>query len=83
MRRGFYTTEEDQKESEGKRVYFRVLEVDANDESSLDKIRGIFATCLHNLAMRAVIESPPEEGSPVAEMIDSFKKLPNLHFAEE
>ena len=64
-------------------MYFRVLEVDANDESSLDKIRGIFATCLHNLAMRVVIESTPGEGSPVAEMIDSLKKFPNLHFAEE
>ena len=64
-------------------MYYRVLEVDASDDSSLDKIRGIFATCLHNLAMRAVIESPPEEGSPVAEMIDSLKKFPNLHFAEE
>ena len=63
-------------------MYFRVLEVDANDESSLDKIRGIFTTCFHDLAMRAVIESPPEEGSPVAEMIDSLKTFPNLHFAE-
>ena len=64
-------------------MYFRVLEVDANDESSVDKIRGIFATCLHNLAMRAVIESPPEEGSSVGDMITELKKFPNLHFAEE
>ena len=64
-------------------MYYRVLEVDASDDSSLDKIRGIFATCLHNLAMRAVIESPPEEGSSVGDMITELKKFPNLHFSEE
>ena len=64
-------------------MYYRVLEVDASDDSSLDKIRGIFTTCFHNLAMRAVIESPPEEGSAVGDMIESFKKFTNLHFSSE
>ena len=64
-------------------MYFRVLEVDATDDSSLDKIRGIFTTCFHNLAMRVVIESAPEEGSSVADMDDSLKKFPNLHFSSE
>ena len=83
--RGFFHTEEDQKENTGdsKRVYFRVMEIDATEDGSIEKVQGIFNTVFHNLSMRAVIEAPAEDGSPVSELIDGMRKLPNLHFVEQ
>ena len=80
---GFYHTSDDDKEnSEGKRTYYRVLEIDASENEAQDKLNGVFRDVFHGLAVRAVIEAPAEEGSPVAELIDGMRKLPNLHFVE-
>lgn len=44
LRRGFYHTGEDEQQSEGKRTYYRVLEVDASEDGAADKLTGIFDT---------------------------------------
>jgi hypothetical protein len=44
LRRGFYHNGEDEQQSEGKRTYYRVLEVDASEDGAADKLTGIFDT---------------------------------------
>ena len=82
--KGFYHTSEDADNSEGKRVYYRVLELDASEDGALDKLTGIFESVFHGLAMRALVDpqTPAEEGSASAELIGSLRELKNLHFAE-
>ena len=81
--KGFYHTSEDEKENaEGKRTYYRVLEVvDASEEGTFDKISNVFETVFHGLAMRALVETMPEEDSACATLINSLRELDNLHFA--
>ena len=83
--KGFYHTSDDDKEnSEGKRTYYRVLEIDASENEAQDKLNGVFRDVFHGLAMRAVLDpqTPAEQGTASAELIDSLHKLPNLHFTE-
>ena len=80
---GFYHSGEDDKESEGKRTYFRVLEVDCSEDAAADKLRDdIFDKVFHNAATRVVVEAPLEEGSDVAELVGKLRELPNLHFSK-
>ena len=81
---GFYHSGEDDKESEGKRTYFRVLEVDCSEDAAADKLRDdIFDKVFHNAATRVVVEAPFEEGSDVADLVAKLREnLPNLHFSK-
>ena len=82
---GFYHSGEDDKESEGKRTYFRVLEVDdCSEDGAVAKLRDdIFDKVFHNVATRVVVETPFEEGSDVAELVGKLREsLPNLHFSK-
>ena len=79
---GFYHSGEDDKESEGKRTYYRVLELDCSEDGSADKLRDIMDKVFHNVAMRVVVETPFEEGSDVAELVCKLHELPNLHFSK-
>ena len=80
--KGFYHTSDDDKEnSEGKRTYYRVLEIDASENEAQDKLNGVFRDVFHGLAMRALVETPPQEDSACATLITSLRELDNLHFA--
>ena len=58
------------------------MEVDLTEEGTLDKISNIFETVFHGLAMRAVVDpqTPAEDGSRAAELIESLREVKNLHF---
>ena len=81
---GFYHSGEDDKETEGKRTYYRVFEVDCSEDGAADKLRDdIFDKVFHNAATRVVVEAPFEEGSDVADLVAKLREnLPNLHFSK-
>ena len=78
---GFYHSAEGSENADGKRTYYRMLELDCSENGAIDKLRQIFADVFHNLAMRVVIEGPVEQDSHVFEIIELLKAIPNLHFA--
>ena len=80
---GFYHSGEDDKETEGKRTYYRVFEVDCSEDGAADTLRDdIFDKVFHNAATRVVAEAPFEEGSDVADLVAKLRELPNLHFSK-
>ena len=81
---GFYHSGEDDKETEGKRTYYRVFEVDCSEDGAADTLRdNIFDKVFHNAATRVVVEAPFEEGSDVADLVAKLREnLPNLHFSK-
>ncbi len=67
------------------RTYYRVLELDASESGAADRLGGIFESVFRGLAMRVMVDpqAPPEENSASAELVESMRQLPNLHFAAE
>ena len=65
-----------------KQVYYRIMkDIDLADESSKKKITDMLGpVCFNNLAIRIVLDKAPEEGSPVEELMDELRGLPNCHF---
>ena len=80
---GFYHSGEDEKESEGKRTYYRVLEINCAEDDAFDKLKDIMDKVFHNVATRVVVETPFEEGSDCAELVGKMREsLSNLHFSK-
>ena len=81
--RGFYHSEEDKENEQGKRSYYRVLEVDCSEGDATDKLREIFKTVFFNMATRVVVEGEIEkEETHCAEVVSNLRELPNLHFTK-
>jgi len=80
--RGFYHSEEDKENEQGKRSYYRVLDVDCSDgDAATDKLREIFKSVFFNMATRVVVEGEIEkEETQCAEVVGNLRGLPNLHF---
>ena len=79
---GFYHSEEDKENAQGKRTYYRVLEVDCSEGDATDKLKDIFKNVFFNMATRVVVEGEVEEDTHVAEVIGNLRELPNLHFTK-
>ena len=83
---GFYHSEEDKENEQGKRSYYRVLEVDCSDcDVATDKLREIFKSVFFNMATRVVVEGEGDiekEETHVAEVVTNLRELPNLHFTK-
>ena len=80
--RGFYYSEEDKENEQGRRSYYRVLEVDCSKGDATDKLREIFKTVFFNMATRVVVEGEIEEETHFAEVVTNLRELPNLHFTK-
>ena len=58
--------------------YFRVLKHhDVSAEPK--KIESLIGTVFHNLAMKLVVDTPPQAGSDVAEWLTELKTNPCIH----
>ena len=79
---GFYHSEEDKENAQGKRTYYRVLEVDCSEGDAIDKLKDIFKTVFFNMSTRVVVEGEIEEDTHVAEVVNNLRELPNLHFTK-
>ena len=83
---GFYHSEEDKENEQGKRSYYRVLEVDCSDcDVATDKLREIFKSVFFNMSTRVVVEGDfgKEEDTHVAEVVTNLREqLPHLHFTK-
>ena len=80
---GFYHSEEDKENEQGKRSYYRVLEVDCSEGDASDKLREIFKSVFFNIATRVVVEGEIEaEETHCAEVIGNLRELPSLHFTK-
>ena len=78
---GFYHSEEDKENEQGKRSYYRVLEVDCSLADATDKIKEIFKTVFFNMATRVVVEGGEiEDETHVAEVMATLREIPSLHF---
>ena len=80
--RGFYHAEEDKDNEQGRRTYYRLLEVDCSKRDAIDKLREIFKTVFFNMATRVIVDGEIEEETHIAEVITKLHELPNLHFTE-
>ena len=78
---GFYHSEEDTENAQGKRTYYRVLEVDCSEGDATDKLKDIFKNVFFHMATRVVVEGEIEEETHVAEVVNTLRQLPSLHFA--
>ena len=81
---GFYHSEEDKENEQGKRSYYRVLEVTCSEGDATDKLKDIFKTVFFNMATRVVVEGDFEkEETHVAEVVTNLREqLPHLHFSK-
>ena len=77
---GFYHSEEDKENEQGKRSYYRVLEVNCSEGDATDKLQDIFKTVFFNMATRVVVEGEIEEETHVAEVVANLRAIPSLHF---
>jgi len=77
---GYYHEVGEKDISDGKRSYYRMLELDC-ETGAIEKLRSIFTDVFHNLAMRVVLEGSLEPDSHVYETVELLKDIPNLHFA--
>ena len=77
---GFYHSEEDKENEQGKRSYYRVLEVNCSEGDATDKLKDIFKTVFFNMATRVVVEGEIEEETHVAEVVANLREIPSLHF---
>ena len=79
---GFYHSEEDKENEQGKRSYYRVLEVDCSDAGdATDKLKDIFKNVFFHMATRVVVEGDTEEETHVADVVNNLhEQLPNMHF---
>ena len=63
------------------RKYFRVLRsLDVSSAEQAKTLQGVLENVFHGLAMKAVVESPPEEDSDVESWINTLKQIDCLHF---
>ena len=74
--------EEDKENEQGRRSYYRVLEVDCSEGDVTDKLKDIFKTVFFNMSTRVVVEGEIEEDTHVAEVVNNLRELPNLHFTK-
>ena len=66
------------------RKYFRVLRsLDVSSAEQAKTLQGVLRNVFHGLAMKAVVETPPEEDSDVESWINSLKQIDCLHFVED
>ena len=83
---GFYHTEEDKENEQGKRSYYRVLEIDCSSDcdDATDKLKDVFKSVFFNMATRVVVEGDFEkEETHVAEVVTNLREqLPHLHFSK-
>ena len=78
---GFYHSEEDKENEQGKRSYYRVLEVNCSEGDATDKLKEIFKTVFSNMATRVVVEGGEiEDETHVAEVVSNLREIPSLHF---
>ena len=63
---GFYHSEEDKENEQGKKSYYRVLEVDCSEGDANDKLREIFKSVFFNIATRVVVEGHRQQAKEVA-----------------
>lgn len=78
---GFYHSEEDKEHEQGKRSYFRVLEINCLESDATDKLKDIFKNVFFHMATRVVVEGGKiEEEGHVAEVISNLRDIPSLHF---
>ena len=61
---GFYHSVEGTENADGKRSYYKMMELDCSENGAIDKLRQIFNDVFHNLAMRVVIEGSVEPDFP-------------------
>ena len=70
---GFYHSEEDKENEQGKRLYYCVLEVDCSDPGdATDKLKDIFKNVFFHMATREVVEGEIEEETHAGGDIRSF-----------
>ena len=68
----------------GGRKYFRVMRsLDVSSEEQAKSLQGVLENVFHGLAMKAVVETPPEEDSDVESWINSLKQIDCLHFVDD
>ena len=78
---GFYHSEEDKENEQGKRQYFRVLEMNCSENDAADKLKDIFKNVFFHMATRVVVEGGEiEEEGHVAEVISNLRDVPCLRF---
>ena len=66
------------------RKYFRVLRsLDVSSAEQAKTLQGVLENVFHGLAMKAVVETPPEEDSDVESWINTLKQIDCLHFVED
>ena len=66
------------------RKYFRVLRsLDVSSAEQAKTLQGVLENVFHGLAMKAVVETPPEEDSDVESWINSLKQIDCLHFVHD
>ena len=66
------------------RKYFRVLRnLDVSSGEQAKTVQGVLENVFHGVAMKAVVETPPEEDSDVESWINSLKQLDCLHFVDD
>ena len=71
-------------QSNNGRKYFRVLRsLDVSSAEQAKTLQGVLENVFHGLAMKAVVETPPEEDSDVESWINSLKQIDCLHFVED
>ena len=62
--------------------YFRVLK-DHDVSAEPKKIESLLGTVFHNLAMKLVVDTPPQAGSDVAEWLAELKSHPCIHCEDD
>ena len=77
---GFYHSEEDKENEQGKRSYYRVLEVNCSEGDAIEQIKEIFNTVFFNMATRVIVQGKIEEETHVAEVMQTLREIPSLHF---
>ena len=66
------------------RKYFRVLRsLDVSVEEQAKTLQGVLENVFHGLAMKAIVETPPEVDSDVESWIAGLKQIDSLHFVED
>ena len=66
------------------RKYVRVLRsLDVSSGEQAKTLQGVIENVFHNLAMKCVVETAPEEDSDVESWINSLKQIDCLHFVED
>ena len=82
--RGHAETSESKRVQNNGRKYFRVLRsLDVCSAEQAKTLQGVIENVFHNLAMKCVVETAPEEDSDVESWINTLKQIDCLHFMED